>query len=385
MNEKYYRNKNAKIASLKLSDTYDMIHICNGAKALLARDIKNQDYGFMGLRLVVITSPPMTSSFLSTARLRTLRSQLFVVLVLLVWKPNVVVIQAYSNGAGSCAGSTAAVGGLHLESSGGHAVVSGTLAGSGTVVTVGGTILDPSSGQATTVPIGQDLLINVESGDVGYLGVLVRLEFPNDVDTTGALVAGANTKVASVCTAPVVGITHMNANEKKSSTGTIRLDEAVDGVNLDVTVVFANGASGSVYSYTGFILNFRTAAAPTLLPTSGAVDAPVVAPGPEPPAETPGPTIRDSPAPTITLSFTPPPLAGSPTPSEVDSTPGPTIRDSPAPSKVVITPGPTISDSPAPTLSSSLTPPPLDEVFGYWILRHGGSRHVAFPGAHDCR
>jgi hypothetical protein len=183
-------------------------------------------------------------------------------------------VQAFSNAAGGCMGGVAAVEGLHLDTSGGRSVVGGTLAESRIVVTVGDTILDASSGQATTVPIGQDLMVTVDSGDIGYLGVLVRLSAPAGIDTTGALVPGTNTQVAAVCAAPVVGITHTNANEKMLSTGMVRFDEAVDGVVLDVTVVFINGASGSVYGYTGFPLNFRAAATPTNAPIVGGGGAP---------------------------------------------------------------------------------------------------------------
>jgi hypothetical protein len=51
----------------------------------------------------------------------------------------------------------------------------------------------------------------------------------------------------------------------------------VDGVVLDVTVVFINGASGSVYGYTSFPLNFRAAAAPMAPAPATPMGTPVAA------------------------------------------------------------------------------------------------------------
>jgi hypothetical protein len=165
---------------------------------------------------------------------------------------------AWPKGAGGCEGGVAAVGGLHLDKSDGRAVAPGDLFQGVIRVTIQGQELDPATPK--DVPTNEDLLITVEAGDLPYLGLLIRLEAPNGVDTKGALVKGANTQNSGQCKPPIVGITHFNREEKKMATGTIRFDEEVDGVQLDVTVVFINSDQGSAYVYSRLPVNFRNAA-----------------------------------------------------------------------------------------------------------------------------
>ena len=148
-------------------------------------------------------------------------------------------VDAFPDGAGGCMGGMAAVEGLHLDTSNNRPVVGGTLADGAIRVTVGDLLLDVNT--VNELPVGQDLLVGVEADDIMFLGVLVRLQAPDGVDTTGALIPGANVGPASACSSPIVGITHMNRDPKTMATGTLRFDEEIEGITLDVTIVFLNG------------------------------------------------------------------------------------------------------------------------------------------------
>lgn len=152
-------------------------------------------------------------------------------------KPSIV--DAFPDRAGGCMGGMTAVEGSHLDSSNGRPVVGGTLADGAIRVTVGDILLDVNT--VNELPVGQDLLVGVEADDIMFLGVLVRLQAPDGVDTTGALIPGANVGLESTCLSPVIGISHMNSDPKTMATGTFRFDEEIEGITLDVTIVFLNG------------------------------------------------------------------------------------------------------------------------------------------------
>lgn len=190
---------------------------------------------------------------------------LFTALLILVYQ-----VTAYPNGAGGCAGGMAAVNGSHLDSSNGRPVVPGTLADGAINVTVGGILLKNDT--TTDLPTGQNLVVSVDAMSIAYKGVLVRLQAPSGVNTTGALIPKQNTMYEATCLAPVIGISHTSPSEKKKASGTVRFDQEVLGATFDVTVVFINNAKGSAYVYTGFKVNFRAATVPT------PVTAPSVAP-----------------------------------------------------------------------------------------------------------
>lgn len=150
-------------------------------------------------------------------------------------------VGANPDGAGSCNGpGVAAVGGSHLDSNDGRPVVGGSLVDGQIFVTVGGVTLDSSA--VNELPAGEDLLLGVEGTDITFKGVLARLQTPDGVDAAGALVPMANTRSADyVCTDEnVVGITHVDNEDKNLATGIFRVDEELDGLRLDVTVVFLN-------------------------------------------------------------------------------------------------------------------------------------------------
>jgi hypothetical protein len=192
--------------------------------------------------------------------------------LLLLRNHNELVVDAFSTGAGGCDGGTAAVGGLHLDTSNGRPVESGTLTDGAIRVTIGTQVLSETA--VTDVPIGQDLLISVDALDLAYLGILVRLEAPVGVNTAGALLPGPNTQGTDVCAAPIVGITHTDSTEKEMITGTIRFDEEVLNVALDVSIVFVNSGAVSGYVYGRLNVNFRNT--PVASPVASPVVSPVV-------------------------------------------------------------------------------------------------------------
>lgn len=218
---------------------------------------------------------------------------LAVVFSILVHKSN-----AFSTGAAGCVGGEAAVGGFHLDDDDNRAVIPGPLEAGAIAVSVGDVVLDPD--ETTNLPIGQDLLIEVLAQDIEYKGMLVRLEAPAGIDTSGALTVGLNTQTAAVCTAPLVGITHTNNSLKLLSTGMVRFDEEVLDATLDVTVVFLNNGSGSAFVHDTFELNFRQLTpAPSPSPSESPTDAPT--------------TMIDPADPPVPMIVPPDPPAASPT------------------------------------------------------------------------
>jgi hypothetical protein len=246
--------------------------------------------------------------------------------------PHQILVAGFPDGAGGCEGGVAAAGGAHLDSS--KSILSASLFEGGIAVFIGDTELEPS--RTDTFPIGQDLPIQVValpvSGDpVPFKGVLIRVEPPDGVDAFNAIMAAENTQQAGVCEAPVGGITHLNRDDKTLASGTIRFDEEVVGVALDVTVVFLNEATASAYAYTRFAANFRA-----VTPVPAPVLAPVPAPVPVPVA---GPT-------------NPPTLGGTPQPTPFNTTMAPSLVST-------STPNPTITNGPSVTVATDNPTTPL--------------------------
>ena len=205
---------------------------------------------------------------------------------------------AFSTGAGGCSGGEPAVGATHLG--GDRSVQSSGLSEAGISVTIDAVELSPT--QPIDVPVGSDLVVTIDSSSITYLGALVRLEAPNGVDTSTALSPAVNMQDANVCVSPIAGITHENSNEKSLSTGMLRFDEAVNGVFLDITVVFSNNAQqGSIFAYDRMEVNFvedstlanDTTQAPTRAPTQTTPATSTVAPTPSP-GTTAVPTVQVS-------------------------------------------------------------------------------------------
>jgi hypothetical protein len=190
------------------------------------------------------------------------------ILVLFCIQPNVVI--SFPTGAGGCAGNEAAVGGAHLTDD--REVQGGPLDVGDIVVAMNGFILDPIT--TDSFPINTDIEITVEGNTVDYKGILIRMELP--VDTVGTLIpSDAQLQLASVCIAPIVGITHVDSSDKAITTGIINIPQEVSGVILDITIVFINRVDlGSAYAYSRFLADFRDVNI-TVSPNVTVTDAPL--------------------------------------------------------------------------------------------------------------
>jgi hypothetical protein len=150
---------------------------------------------------------------------------------------------AYPSGAGGCSGGQAAVQGSHLQSG----YETGPLGNGGFAVILDGNTLDPAVGVSFTA--GEDHTLTVTGS---YTGILVRLQADSGVDTSAALSETSSfLQDASVCNAPVVGISHNSRASKSGAEIILRLDEPSD-VTLDITVVLENDSGGSIFYYSGF-------------------------------------------------------------------------------------------------------------------------------------
>ena len=108
------------------------------------------------------------------------------------------------------------------------------------------------------LPVGKALTVTVESDSMPFRGLLIRLEAPAGVDTAGVIASGSNTRDASVCVAPVVGLTHNINSMKMRASGVLQFDSPVVGVQLDITVVRENSAERSTFFYSRYGVNFRS-------------------------------------------------------------------------------------------------------------------------------
>lgn len=268
-------------------------------------------------------------------------------LVLLFISSPVVVVDGFSTAAGGCDGEgLAAVGGYHKNTDNGRPVDANTLEIAGVIVTIGGirltTVYTNVSAAPTTklsFPVGQVLDVSVSASQIPFLGFLIRVQPPGGIDGSGTLepIDADTTQNAEVCVTPVQGITHKNNLPKLLINGTIRFDEPINDVIIDVTIVFTNGAPASIYAYTGYKVNFVAAepGTPTGAPIAATTSTPTIANGTVPStapiaATTSTPTIANATVPSVTptapLSPTAAPVAGeTPTgvPSDVPSS-GPT-------------------------------------------------------------
>ena len=174
--------------------------------------------------------------------------------------------------AGNCPGGRAAVGVTHLEGD----VTKGTLEQGGISLTVGDQLL--SVGEIVTLPIKQDLTWTLNATKRPMRGFLIRAEDLVDdkgaaVDTREALSndlpldfldgdgddVNSEVQVAeTVCVNAfsVGGVTHTNNNQKRTVSGTFRVDKPVQELQVDVTIVIMNRNGKSIYYYSGFVVSF---------------------------------------------------------------------------------------------------------------------------------
>lgn len=160
-------------------------------------------------------------------------------------------ISAYPWGAGSCEAGALA-GGFR------HSVNRGTLESHGINVTINGSVIKPK--KPFLVRGGKVVNINVSSHIVG---ILIRLEakdgttdLTGKLDLTNADVKWHRTQIQSLCTPPVVGITHTSSKNKKSVGGNFFTDGFSGIVAMDITTV-PTGNQNFYHSH--YILNVSTA------------------------------------------------------------------------------------------------------------------------------
>jgi hypothetical protein len=177
-------------------------------------------------------------------------------------------VEAGPLGAGGCYGGIAAVDGSHVLR---NTTVNGTLADGGFSLFVNDLQVDSS----TNFPLDLSEMYPIYvSGDKLYKGVLYRLEAEDGSDMTGFMELSegdTNTRFADVCLAPVVGVTHANANEKNDVPATLNTGEEPAVYLLDVTIVVANTADLSEFYYTRYTLTVGSTAPP---PSEPPVSAP---------------------------------------------------------------------------------------------------------------
>lgn len=149
-------------------------------------------------------------------------------------------VESYPYGAGGCGEGKAALGRVHLRRFLGlRQVKSYTLAQKNIVVT-----LDATPLSSTPKAFAQGITYPIKVVGQNMKGLLFRVP-----DLMGDLLPGENTKIASVCKSPVVGITHTNAATKSSFSGSLKFT-ASKSYQIDVMVVFKNGYfSKSEYAY----------------------------------------------------------------------------------------------------------------------------------------
>jgi cell division septation protein DedD len=165
-------------------------------------------------------------------------------------------ITAFSTGAGGCEGGAAVEveGSPHLEIGNGKEVRKGNFEDHGIVVSIDYVPLSTSSGNV--FPTGRDLDITVQATR-SFKGILIRLERSDGKDNDVSIIPIKNTQDAEACQSPAIGITHMDSTPKSEASGSIRFDEEVSCVALDITVVFASDDQQSNYAHGNFTLVFQ--------------------------------------------------------------------------------------------------------------------------------
>ena len=188
--------------------------------------------------------------------------------------------QAFSTGAGGCAGGTAAVGGPgHLR----DGATTGSLADGGVTISVGG--VDLAAGAILDATVMEEVTITATAGGDAFKGILVRLE-SGATDMTGVLASSSSLlQDAAACIAPVAGITH-NSPEEKTSVDVAMMPDAAGTVQMDVTVVMLNNGDGSIYYHDTFTVEVAEAGEMDMEDGEEMVDPPADPPT-SPPADPP--------------------------------------------------------------------------------------------------
>jgi hypothetical protein len=167
-------------------------------------------------------------------------------------------------GASGCEGGQSAVGGTHLSKT---LKKEGVLADGSLTFAIDGIPLDPET--TMDIPIGVDhtwtLSVDLDGVQARpFKGFLVRLD-GNGVGVEDALLAISRSEEmvqsALACSAidGIGGVTHTNNKTKTCVSGSLVLDEAMDGMIFDVTVVIENIQDKSAHFFNSFAVNAVTA------------------------------------------------------------------------------------------------------------------------------
>lgn len=163
----------------------------------------------------------------------------------------IAVVQAYSNGAGSCK-ATNPLGGAHLS-----AGTSGQLSALGLQLRIGGKTVTPGTAFSFTSGSNVNIALTSTTGKT-FRGFLIRIG-KTSLDTSGYLKVGtdSNVQVSNQCTLiKAGGLTHKSKSDKRSARGILSVPRAVSNLRLEVTVVVQiNG--GSVWYKSDYRLNAR--------------------------------------------------------------------------------------------------------------------------------
>lgn len=226
---------------------------------------------------------------------------LFNVLALVVVKRAI----AYPTMAGGCDGGVAAVGGPHLIGA-----VNGSLADGNYSLFINNNVIDPTL-SLTNFMSGKKYLISVRSSSsTTFRGALIRAEMDASSDFT--LEPETNGQLASVCSAPILGVCHTN-NKNKTELGAKFSTNSTGTLFLDVTVVKSNNAvDGSRYYYTRFTLTGATSFIPSTptAPTAPPVTAPTAPTAPVTSPTAPTAPVTAPTAPTAATKPTAPNTSG---------------------------------------------------------------------------
>ena len=186
-----------------------------------------------------------------------------------------VCVHALPFGAPVCTTGKAAPGDPHTSA--GRNPQTGPLSLVGLIVKIGDVILDAAT--PIVVKPNEDLRVVVTSpeGNTTFRGALLIVSKIGFVaDGTFSLTAADATKlqISTVCpTTAASGVTHVDRELKTSVEATIRFDENVQDLLLDVNIVLINrlvSEGGSAYYYSQYKINVEgPTKAPTVAPTGG--------------------------------------------------------------------------------------------------------------------
>lgn len=173
---------------------------------------------------------------------------------------NIMFVNGYPDGAGSCYGNEPAVDGSHLGIGGGatRPVYDLTFTEANITVMIVNQNTTKSqmlfSQNITTIRI--DHTYEIQALAENILGVLIRFESDSTNDIMmGTITPGEWTKIAPVCFPPIYGVTHFNSQGKPIVSGIIQFN-TTGGYNvnntlvyIDITIVFANTPAISKFAY----------------------------------------------------------------------------------------------------------------------------------------